>query len=68
MCEIEKKKFYLSENHKVFKEVTFYVPYPRNIKRVRIFNDGKIVIEQEFRTDEIKVNEETGEIETLRMK
>jgi len=35
---------------------------------VRIFNDGKIVIEQEFRTDEIKVNEKTGEIETLRMK
>lgn len=68
MSKIEKKKFYLSENHKIFKEVTFYLPYPRNIKRVRIYNDGKITIEQEFRMDEIKVNEKTGEIETLRMK
>ncbi len=65
---MEKKKFYLSENHNVFKEVTFYVPYPRNIKRVRIFNDGKVVIEQANRTDEIKINEKTGEIEVLRMK
>ena len=65
---MEKRKFYLSENGKVFKEISFYLPLPRNIKRIRVYNDGKIAIEHNNRLDEITVNEESGEIEIQRIR